>query len=115
VRETEVAWHCPKANRRGIGIEHAGYSTGPLATDWLTDEHAVSMLDLSAELVAGICLRWDIPALHLTPAQLLAGQRGLIGHVDASDAYQTPGGHRDPGDAWPWAEYLDKIQARIAT
>ena len=115
VRETEVAWHCPKANRRGIGIEHAGYSTGPVATDWLHDEHALGMLDISAELVASICTRWAIPVVHLTPAQLLAGEHGIIGHVDASDAFKTPGGHRDPGECWPWTEYLDKIQARLET
>jgi Negative regulator of beta-lactamase expression len=114
VRETAVAWHCPKANRRGIGIEHAGYSGGPLATDWLHDEHALSMLEVSAELVAGICARWPIPVVHLTPAQLLAGEHGIIGHVDATNAFKTPGGHTDPG-AWPWTEYLDKIQARLET
>jgi N-acetyl-anhydromuramyl-L-alanine amidase AmpD len=110
VRETDVAWHCPGANRRGIGIEHAGYTQWPNATDWLHDEHAAGMLALSAELVAGICQRWGIPCVHLTPAELASGSRGLVAHVDATEAFSTPGGHVD-GSTWPWDSYLHAVAA----
>lgn len=111
VRDTNVAWHCPGANRRGIGIEHAGYSHGSDATAWLTDEHAQAMLALSARLVADLCERWDIPVLHLGPGEIAAGQRGIIGHADATEAFETPGGHTDPGKDWPWDSFLASIKA----
>jgi N-acetyl-anhydromuramyl-L-alanine amidase AmpD len=117
VREDDVAFHCKSnatgdVNRHSIGIEHAGYSEGPSATDW-QDEHAAGMFDLSAELAAEVCRRWQIPIVHLTPAQLLAGQRGIIGHVDATVAYQVPGGHQDPGKDWPWDNWLSLVLARV--
>lgn len=109
VRDTNVAWHCPGANRRGIGIEHAGYSQGEHATDWSSDGHAQGMLALSARLTADLCARWNIPAVHLTPAEVAAGHRGIIGHDGATEAFRTPGGHTDPGKAWPWEKYLGAI------
>ena len=82
------------------------------ATDW-QDEHAAGMFDLSAELAAEVCRRWQIPIVHLTPDQLLAGQRGIIGHVDATEAYQVQGGHQDPGKDWPWDNWLSLVLARV--
>lgn len=113
VYETDVAWHCPKANRRGIGIEHAGRAfSSPdgkkLATDWDTPE-GEAVLRLSAALVAGICKRWDIPAKRLTLEEIIDGRKGIIGHDDATEAYATPGGHRDPGPHWPWDKYMAMV------
>jgi N-acetyl-anhydromuramyl-L-alanine amidase AmpD len=115
VLDTNVAWHCPGANRRGIGIEHAGYSQGPHATDWFQDEHALAMLDLSARLVADLCDRWDIPIVHPTPAEISEGKRGIIGHDDATEAFRTTGGHTDPGKDWPWGAFMAKIVNRVCT
>ena len=116
-REDDEAFHCRsdatgEINRVSIGIEHAGYSEGPSATDW-QDEHAAGMFDLSAELAADICRRWQIPIVHLTPDQLLSGQRGIIGHVDATEVYQVQGGHQDPGKTWPWDNWLSLVLARV--
>ena len=111
VRDADVAWHCPGANRLGIGIEHAGYSEGPSATDWLTDSHAQGMLPLAAQIAAQICHKWSIPIVRLTPAQIQAGEHGIIGHADATIAFATPGGHTDPGPTWPWDQYLRAVAA----
>lgn len=105
VRESDVAWHCPNCNRRGIGIEHAGYAD---RTDWTLPE-AQAMLALSAAVAANACKRWGIPVVKLTAAELKAGHRGFIGHSDATEAFETPGGHRDPGERWPWKEYLRMV------
>ena len=110
VRETEVAWHCPKCNRRGIGIEHCGYTVaqpGQTPTDWLGDGHASGVLDLSAQLVAEIAARWQIPLVHLTLDQLRVGARGIISHWDATQVF-TPGGHVD-GSSWPWDAYMQRL------
>ena len=43
--------------------------------------------------------------------QLAAGERGIIGHRDATEAFETVGGHSDPGSTWPWDSYLAAIVA----
>ena len=108
--EYNVAWHCPGANRRGIGVEHSGYAD---KVDWNSPE-ADAELRLSAGLVAGICKRWDIPVVHLSVDELRGNARGLIGHVDATIAFATPGGHRDPGQSFPWAYYLGLVGTEFA-
>ena len=112
VHEYNVAWQCKGANRRGIGIEHCGSGLGELVplTDWQSPE-AQAMLRLSAALVLEIAARWSIPLVRLQPADILANRRGIFGHVDASDAFQTPGGHRDPGPTWPWDQYMALLAA----
>lgn len=110
VHETDVAWHCPGCNRRGIGIEHAGYAD---RTDWSAPD-AQAMLRLSADVAAKACNRWNIPVVHLTAAHLKAGERGFVGHLDATEAFETPGGHRDPGQRWPWDAYLQMVRAALA-
>lgn len=116
VLETDVAWHCPGTNRRGIGIEHCASGLGDIVpvTDWASSE-AQAMLRLSANLVAAIAKRWDIPLVRLAPSEILAHHRGIFGHVDATTAFGTPGGHRDPGPAFPWDQYLDLLAAASIT
>lgn len=112
VREGDVAWHCPKANRRGLGVEHAGYGVGPNATDWGSPAgHAV--LTRSAALVARLCQAWAVPVVHLTPTEVAHGGRGLVGHVDVTRGFPGSGTHVDPGPNWPWAEYLALVVAEL--
>ena len=114
VHESDVAWHCPGANRNGVGVEHCGFTLSPAPTDWLHDGHAAGMMDLSAQLVADICKRWSIPVIHLSPAQLADGERGIVAHADATIAFGTPGGHVD-GSTWPWDEYLAAVNKVLVT
>ena len=111
VRETDVAWHCPGANRRGIGIEHCGLSEQTPA-QW-ADEGSEAELQQSAVLAAAMCARWGIPAVRLSPDDILHGQRGIAGHMDFTAAFQTPNGHHDPGPDFPWQHYLDLVHAAI--
>jgi N-acetyl-anhydromuramyl-L-alanine amidase AmpD len=111
VRETDVAWHCPGANRRGIGIEHCGVSE-QTPEQW-GDEGSEAELRQSAVLVAALCHRWGIPAVRLSPEDIIRGQRGIAGHVDFTESFKTPGGHRDPGPNFPWQHYLDLVRAAI--
>jgi N-acetyl-anhydromuramyl-L-alanine amidase AmpD len=118
VRESDVAWHCPKCNSRGVGLEHAGYAIPPrqagrviaAATDWDSPEGR-AVLERSAALAARLCVAWAIPVVHLNPEALTRGQRGLVGHADATRAYPGSGTHVDPGPAWPWDKYLQLISA----
>lgn len=112
VRERDVAWHAPGANKRGIGIEHAGYAR-QTAAQW-QDEYSHAMLELSAELTANICHRHNIPVQRPTVPELKAGARGIIGHNDATEAWRDGKGHWDPGPHFPWGWYLERVSAHLA-
>jgi N-acetyl-anhydromuramyl-L-alanine amidase AmpD len=120
VRESDVAWHCPKANSRGIGIEHAGYAVNQLhdgkviatATDWASPA-AVAMIERAAKLVAQLCQAWSIPVVRLSPTEIAHGARGIVGHVDVTRAFPGSGTHIDPGPRWPWARYLDLVASAL--
>lgn len=111
VRERDVAHHAPGANRTGIGVELAGYARQTPA-DW-DDPYNREMLARAAELVAGICARWSIPVVHLTPAELVAGGRGIVGHADCTAGFRTRGGHMDPGPSFPWSAFLEAVRAAM--
>ena len=111
VDEANTAWAAPGANADGIQIEHAGYAAQNPG-QW-GDDYSRSMLELSARLTADLCRRYAIPAVHLTPAQLASGARGIIGHIDATNAYGPRGGHTDPGPSFPWDAYIAKVRGYL--
>ena len=108
VRESDVAWHAPGANRRGIGIEHAGFARQS-PEEW-ADAYSTSMLALSAQLSARIARRWSIPMVRLTVGELRLGARGFCGHVDCTQAFSAGKGHTDPGEFFPWEAYLEQVR-----
>jgi N-acetyl-anhydromuramyl-L-alanine amidase AmpD len=110
VRDMDVAWHAPGANHNGLGLEHAGRAA-QTAADW-SDEYSTKLLDLSAELVAQKCTKYDIPATWLTAAQLRAGKRGITGHVQVSEAFKRTD-HTDPGKSFPVAAYIARVRAHL--
>lgn len=107
VLDNNVAHAAPGVNRDGIHIEHAGYAKQS-RLDWL-DPYGVLMLNLSANAAAQYCLKYGIPIVHLTDEQLRAGQKGLIGHVQATHVYKPNAGHQDPGPDFPWDFYLERV------
>ena len=109
VRERDVAWHAPGVNHNGIGIEHAGRAKQS-REDWL-DAYSRLELAMSAKLAAQICRRHAIPIRKLTPAEVKVGAKGFCGHVDATLAFATAGGHTDPGLNFPWDFYLALVSA----
>ena len=111
VDEAHTAWATPGANADGIQIEHAGYAAQNPG-QW-ADDYSRAMLELSARLTADLCRRYGIPAVHLTPTQLAGGARGIIGHIDATNAYGPRGGHTDPGPSFPWDAYIAKVRGYL--
>lgn len=108
VLEKDVAWHAGPANGWSIGIEHAGYAK-QTAIEW-EDLYSTAMLELSAELVGGICRRYDIPVRKLSAEDLRAGERrGIFGHVDVTNGLTGGKGHWDPGPNFPWRRYLERV------
>lgn len=111
VRERDVPWGAPGANRNGIHIEHAGYAAQS-AADW-RDEYSMAMLHLSVELCAVVCKTWGIPATVVTSGALLAGGRGITTHAQVSLAFGTPGGHTDPGQNFPLNWYASRVASLL--
>lgn len=118
VKEDDGAWHTPGAlpskggveiNRSSIGIEHAGYAK-QTAAEW-RDDYSTAMLEMSAGLVAELCVRHRIPAIRLTPEDLLAGKSGICGHADCTKATGV-GTHWDPGPNFPWDWYMERVTDR---
>ncbi len=114
VREHDIAWHAGPANGWSIGVEHAGYARQS-SVEWL-DAYSLSMLERSAQLVAEICNRWEIPIVRLTGDDLKVGQHaGIFGHVDVTNGLSGGKGHTDPGPFFPWEFYLDMVGQKFET
>lgn len=111
VREQDVAWHARGGNTASIGIELAGYAgQGPRGWD---DDYSWAVLERAASLAAEVCDRHDVPLRRLRPPDLVAGRRGLAGHVDVSRAYGKSD-HWDPGPAFPWGRFLRLLRVAAA-
>ena len=109
VRDRDVAWHAPGANRNGIGIEHSGYAKQTVK-EWKNDYNQ-AMLSRSAQLVARLCKEYNIPIERRTVDELKSKMRGICGHVDVTNAFSGGKGHTDPGPNWLWEEYLSLVEA----
>jgi N-acetyl-anhydromuramyl-L-alanine amidase AmpD len=107
VRDEDVAWHAPGANHDGLGFEHAG-TAKQTGRDW-TDEYSKSMLERSAQLVAEKCVKYRIPPVWLTPADLQAGRRGITSHNNVSKAFGRST-HWDPGVGFNVQRYLARVR-----
>lgn len=102
VYDHTIAWH-DGTNSNSIGVEMCDNPTGGIAR-WRGAEHK-ALLRTTAGLVRQLCLAYDIPMRHLTPAQIRAGQKGICSHADMRDAFPGSTSHWDPGE-FPWGEFL---------
>lgn len=107
VYDSSTAFACKNANANGIHIEHAGYAA-QTADDWQSD-YNLSMLDLSAQVAAYVCNKYNIPVQYAE----FAGsddpnvlQPGICGHKDVP----LHGSHWDPGLYFPFDTYFDLIK-----
>ena len=92
VREKDVAWHARGGNTNSIGVELAGFAS-QTTRDW-RDSYSAAVLERAAALVAG---------------DLVAGRRGLTGHVEVSRAFGKSD-HWDPGDGFPVESFVDRVR-----
>ena len=101
-----IAWHAPP-NANSLGVELCDPMTGA-AKRWGGGNHKL-MLDRAAELVAQLCLAYDVPITRLSVDDLKAGRHGICGHVDVSQAFHQST-HYDPGDGFPWDHFMQLVK-----
>lgn len=111
VPDSYVAYAAPGANSNGMQIELAGRA-GMTRKQWL-EPRALAVLVLGADVAAQYAHKYSIPLVQLTNAELRAGGRGFIGHVQASEVFKKSD-HTDPGTGFPWDLFLAMVRALFA-
>lgn len=111
VKDNNVAFGAKGVNLDGIHIELAGRAAQSQA-EWL-DPYGVLMLDKAANAAAQYCLKYDVPAIHLSLKELKQGKKGMIGHWDATQTYKPNAGHTDPGTNFPWEWFLTRTKQHV--
>ncbi|GAA2823435.1 N-acetylmuramoyl-L-alanine amidase [Crossiella cryophila] len=97
VNYDRAAWTLRSGNPISDNAELCGFAKWSRA-EWL--EHP-RMLELTAQWIAERCRARGIPLRKLTPAQVAAGESGVIGHHDWTVG-KKEGSHWDPGPNFPW-------------
>lgn len=106
VKDNDVAYAAPGCNSDGIQIELAGFGK-QTRTEWL-DAYSDSLLKLAADATAQYCLKYNLPPIHLTNAQLAQGAKGIVGHYQVSAVYRKSD-HTDPGAGFPWDYFIAMV------
>lgn len=107
VKDSDVAYAAPGANNDGIQLELAGYAR-QTREQWL-DAYSKAVLENAARATAQYCVKYNLPVVKLTNTELVNGKRGIIGHIQASQAYKKSS-HTDPGNNFPWEYFLQRVR-----
>jgi N-acetyl-anhydromuramyl-L-alanine amidase AmpD len=110
VHEAAIAWHAPP-NQWSVGVEIAGRASFT-AAQW-QQVNVQAALHRAAARTADLVHRYGLPVVWLSSADLLAGKRGITGHVCVSRAWHQSS-HVDPGVNFPVRQFLQLVQAYLA-
>jgi hypothetical protein len=94
----QAAWTCRSANAIADQVELCGFARWT-RVQWMS-EHP-EMLLLTAQWLRERAAARGIPLRKLTPAQVAAGDSGVIAHVDWTVGMKD-GTHTDAGNGFPW-------------
>ncbi len=111
VFDNNVAFAAPGCNHDGIQLELAGFAR-QTREEWM-DAFSILMLENAANAAAQYCLKYDIPPVHLTNAELKSGEKGIVGHVQATQVFKIST-HTDPGDGFPWDHFIARVAHHLA-
>lgn len=95
----------PTSNRKHLHRSFVMRGTESRA-EWLQHE---DMLRQAAARDARWAMKYNIPVVKLSGADLRAGKRGFFGHVDTAHAWGETD-HVDPGAGFPWDVYLQYVR-----
>jgi N-acetyl-anhydromuramyl-L-alanine amidase AmpD len=130
VKPTDRAYAAGPGNDRSIHIELVG--TAAQSRGQWADSFSSAMLDLTAKLVAMLCLRFGIPVRRIDATDLVNRPEyaGICGHSDwtAASTAARRGDHRrdpwwnpmrnawrktthgDPGMGFPWESFIAAVK-----
>jgi hypothetical protein len=101
----EGPWAAADANNIGVHICFAGSFAAWNYDDWMDHDAA---LQRAAVATAAACVQYGIPAEHV---QLGDGwpvsDKGIAGHFAFG---ARGGGHHDPGDGFPWGNFIPRVK-----
>lgn len=117
--EQTIGYHAPP-NSHSIGVEIC--ADGGSKTSFSSPSHAYARnqwlspqvwpaVERAATLTRDICTRHHIPLRRLTTAQVRAGEKGICGHDNVSDAFHQSD-HDDPGPTFPWDRFMAAVQGQ---
>lgn len=102
VPDLVVPWAAPPLNTQGFHIEIAGYARWS-RQQWLVRP---TRLHRAAYKAALRCKRYGIPVRQVGWLGLKLGRQGICSHNAVSKAWHLSD-HHDPGDGFPWREFID--------
>jgi hypothetical protein len=104
VKDNDIAYAAPGGNSDGLQMELAGFGKQTRA-DWL-DFYGIALLALGSDAAAQWALKFGIPPIHLTDAQVADKvSRGICGHDQVSRVFKLSD-HTDPGPNFPWEYFI---------
>ncbi len=95
LRNIDVPWAAPGANKQGFHIEQAGFARWS-AVVWKSHRRT---LQRAAYKTAYHCRLFGIPTVFLLAPALRTGASGITTHAECTKAFG--GDHTDPGPFWP--------------
>jgi hypothetical protein len=114
--------HAARFHGNEIGLQLELCGTAQTRAQWL-DPVSSATLRLGAKQVAEWCRDHGLPVRRLSVAETRAAYyaasgsrpKGIVGHVDVTNAYPEDGGtHTDPGAAFPWDVFLPMVAEELA-
>jgi hypothetical protein len=103
--------HAGGGNVNGLGGCIPGTARQTRA-QWF-DDITAQYLERCAEWLADLHIAYGIPLVKLLPDDLVAGRRGVCGHVDVSNAFHKSD-HTDPGTSFPWDWLITRANHIVA-
>jgi hypothetical protein len=113
VRTEDIA-HAARHQGNLRGVQHELCGSAYQGSAGWADAVSQGTLRQAARQCARDARKWSIPVRKLTVGQVADGVKGFCGHVEITYAFpQDNGTHTDPGPTFPWADFLDLVQAEL--
>jgi N-acetylmuramoyl-L-alanine amidase CwlA len=109
VGDSDIAYHAPP-NAHSLGVEMCDYPSATSGERWKDKDHQ-KMFALAVDLVAQLCLAYDVPPYFVGPIRMRLGRQGVTTHAKVSEAWHETD-HWDPG-VWPRRKFMREVRKRI--
>ncbi len=104
LRNQDVPWAAPGANKQGFHIEQAGFAAWQNA-GWMLHRDT---LKRAAYKTALHCRLFGLPVTFVTAAGLKRNKPGVTTHAECTKAFG--GDHTDPGIFWPRRYFMALVR-----